>query len=263
MNLAVRLVLLLAALGALALGTRSAWRGERSAGVEGVRYTCPMHPEVAADAPDRCPFCGMRLVPRARGGLRPSSATAALDDEAMAIMGPTVFTREVRAAAWVESPGLLAAHLYGDELDANPEDLGGVFAPTAAPDRIVGVRRVSLPPAPWDGSTWVVHFRYDSVAAHFETGTVGWVQIAAKPRRALLVPDSAVLQSDQGAYVLATAPDGTVRPRPVTVGKVFSGRAIVTGGLGGGDRIAVANAFFLDAERRLLPPAEGASGPGP
>lgn len=29
-----------------------------------VRYTCPMHPEVQADKPGRCPKCGMKLVKR-------------------------------------------------------------------------------------------------------------------------------------------------------------------------------------------------------
>lgn len=28
----------------------------------GVRYTCPMHPEVVSDTPGRCPHCGMKLV---------------------------------------------------------------------------------------------------------------------------------------------------------------------------------------------------------
>jgi len=27
-------------------------------------YTCPMHPEVIADKPGRCPKCGMKLVPK-------------------------------------------------------------------------------------------------------------------------------------------------------------------------------------------------------
>jgi FtsP/CotA-like multicopper oxidase with cupredoxin domain len=26
-------------------------------------YTCPMHPDVVSDSPDRCPKCGMKLVP--------------------------------------------------------------------------------------------------------------------------------------------------------------------------------------------------------
>ena len=28
------------------------------------KYTCPMHPEVVADQPGRCPKCGMKLVPK-------------------------------------------------------------------------------------------------------------------------------------------------------------------------------------------------------
>jgi len=31
---------------------------------EGIRYTCPMHPEIDASKPGACPKCGMKLVPK-------------------------------------------------------------------------------------------------------------------------------------------------------------------------------------------------------
>ena len=37
----------------------------RSASVEGVLYTCPMHPEVRQVGPGNCPICGMALEPLA------------------------------------------------------------------------------------------------------------------------------------------------------------------------------------------------------
>jgi Cu+-exporting ATPase len=35
--------------------------------VEGVQYTCPMHPEIVRSAPGSCPICGMALEPRTVG----------------------------------------------------------------------------------------------------------------------------------------------------------------------------------------------------
>jgi hypothetical protein len=46
----------------------SAPPAERGAVDEGARpsgaYVCPMHPQATAEAPGRCPECGMALVPR-------------------------------------------------------------------------------------------------------------------------------------------------------------------------------------------------------
>ena len=38
-------------------------RADAAAGASGIRYTCPMHPEIVRDAPGSCPKCGMTLIP--------------------------------------------------------------------------------------------------------------------------------------------------------------------------------------------------------
>src|SRR5437763_16569996 len=37
-------------------------------------YTCTMHPSVHAEAPGKCPICGMELVPVQKGGASPSAS---------------------------------------------------------------------------------------------------------------------------------------------------------------------------------------------
>jgi streptogramin lyase len=60
-------------------GTRDAVRiapgqsgrpGQAPAEPETAGYTCPMHPEVRAAEPGKCPICDMTLVPAGNGGAR-------------------------------------------------------------------------------------------------------------------------------------------------------------------------------------------------
>jgi hypothetical protein len=65
------------------------------------------------------------------------------------------------------------------------------------------------------------------------------------------------LSSPQGAYVLVLLPDGrNVARRPVQIGRTHQAATAVLTGLSVDEPVVIANAFFLDAERRLRP--EGA-----
>ncbi|SPE31464.1 putative heavy metal efflux system protein [Burkholderiales bacterium] len=67
---ALLLVVLACAAGAVAIGARGKWltpRTQQGPSVEELAaieqgYVCPMHPEITADHPDKCPICGMDLV---------------------------------------------------------------------------------------------------------------------------------------------------------------------------------------------------------
>ena len=63
----------------------------------------------------------------------------------------------------------------------------------------------------------------------------------------LTVPASAVQQGPQGAYAYVIGSDSTVTVRPVTVGQISGGEALITKGLTAGEQVVV------DGQYRLLP----------
>jgi multidrug efflux pump subunit AcrA (membrane-fusion protein) len=93
---------------------------------------------------------------------------------------------------------------------------------------------------------------------------IGWLQLAARPRELLVVPESAVLYSGDGAYVLA-APEGgrTFTRRSIEIGRILDsghvadlagdhfGAIVVLSGLQERERVVAGDTFLLDAERRL------------
>jgi hypothetical protein len=64
-----------------------------------------------------------------------------------------------------------------------------------------------------------------------------------------------VLDGRNGPYVLVASDDGRIfTKRAVALGRVWSGLAVVVAGLGEGEPVLAARAFFVDAERRLVDP---------
>jgi Heavy metal binding domain len=219
------------------------------------RYTCPMHPQVARSRSGECPICGMALVRIDDASSRAGTAgTPAVEDapgHGRYIVRSVVFTDTVRTPAWVESPGRLVAHLYNDELEGVTPGEHGAFFPARSPAAAVDVRFDAEPPSGWDCCTSRIHMSFDAKGAGPRRGDAGWLRLPSRARHALLVPYSAVLQSAAGPYVLAVSPDtGSLEPRAIAVGKVFSGNAVVLSGLRERDAVAFDDLFFLEAERR-------------
>ena len=90
------------------------------------------------------------------------------------------------------------------------------------------------------------------------------MKLAPRARKTLVVPDSALLQSPTGPYVLTLASDRrAAAKRSVDIGRTLYGFTSIVGGLRDGERIAVMDTFFVDAERRLGAAASAADIPTP
>ena len=253
---AVRIGMLVIAAGAVvgAFAAGKGCGGRPPAVAPGAGYACPMHPEVTARSPGRCPICGMELAPTAARAQ--SAVVEAPHAPRFDVARRRVFAQELDAPAWVDADGLGTARVANDEMAEWAQGEAAVFVPARVPDEKVAVLPAADPPAPWDEGTSQVRFRAGPGATLPPAGTIGWVVRPARPREVLAVPSSAILESPRGPYVLAPPGEGREpEPRPVTIGKALFGVTTVVSGLREGERVVAGNAFFLDAERRLAEPA--------
>jgi hypothetical protein len=263
--IAGRLLLLLAAAAALAAAivlTRERDQNRAQTGLS-ASYLCPMHPEVVSPAPGDCPICGMALE-RASAAQKPPSADPGNSSRVVDVRRQVV-TQAVSAPAWLSAGGVVTAVLYKDDLVGCEGDEQALFFPYTAPAAGYSVRLSSRKAIAQrdDTSTVQVRFQMEEAPA-LSPPTVGWLQLVARPRELLVVPESAVLYSGDGAYVLAASEGGhTFTRRGIEIGRILDsghvadlagdhfGAIVVLSGLQEWERVVAGDAFFLDAERRL------------
>jgi hypothetical protein len=163
----------------------------------------------------------------------------------------------VRAPAWVEAADRLSALLYRDEVVGLRSRERGAFFRSLSPRASIAVELDDEEPKRWDASTVLVHFvlvrpkgeRGAKEPEEWRTGDVGFLELEPRPRELLFVPESAILRSSNGSYVLVAGTDETFARRPVELGRARKGHAVVVSGLSEADRVVVGNAFFFDARR--------------
>jgi hypothetical protein len=250
-----RLVLLFAALAAVAASFALTRKHDRAAVSSNAtaRYACPMHPEVTAPTASACPICRMAL--ERIGAAKPVAAPPVTD-----VAKQRVFTKPARAPGWVAPDRVVEAVFEKADLVGLAPDDGALFFRAAAPTTGIEVRLAPDAPVAWDASTAKARFLVGPSAGAIEPGESGWITVAPKERSLLVVPSSAVLQSPGGPYVLAAATElGPFVSRPVEVGKVLYGVAVVMSGLREGERVVAGDAFFWAAQQRLEGQAGGMS----
>jgi hypothetical protein len=192
------------------------------------------------------------------------------DGPALATPRYRTFQDAVRAPAWADAPSRFAVLLYRDELVGLKPGERAAFFRAAAPRMPVEVELDDTPSKLWDSSTAIVHFVLSSgkravagqaaPADACPVGAVGFVEIEPRARALLVIPESAILRSREGAYVLVASEGDSFVKRPVELGRARRAHAVVLSGLGETDRVVVRNAFFLDPGREQERDLEAVAG---
>lgn len=106
--------------------------------------------------------------------------------------------------------------------------------------------------------------------AEFPNPTTRWlpgqflkIRLLAGEQRAMLVPQGAVLQTDQARLVMTVGSDGKVVPKPVQTANWIGKDIVVTGGLAEGDSVIVDNLVKVRPGMTVQPHAQGAAPAAP
>jgi len=110
-----------------------------------------------------------------------------------------------------------------------------------------------------DQKTGAVQLRaeFPNPRAQWLPGQFMRVRILAGDQEAILVPQAAVLQTEQSRVVMTASPDNKVVPKPIQTANWVGNDIIVTGGLADGDRVIVDNLVKLRPGAPVAPHAPG------
>jgi membrane fusion protein, copper/silver efflux system len=163
------------------------------------------------------------------------------------VMGDTVlYTLADQSTVWV------VADVF--EFEAAGVRVGQPAALTLSylPGRVFhGKVSYILPQVDPNTRTLKVRIEFPNPGFALKPDMYGEVELKTGGGRRLVVPQSAVLQSGDGATVYLDLGDGRFEPRAVKTGAQAGGRIEILSGLKEGDRIVTSGNFLMDSESRL------------
>lgn len=115
-----------------------------------------------------------------------------------------------------------------------------------------------------DPTTHTVKVRseFENADGALKPDMFGDVVIEQPARQAVVVPDSAVLQTGTRSVVFVVKPDGTFEPREVSVGTKTDQVYEVRSGLAAGEKVVTQANFLIDSESRLKAALAQMNAPG-
>ena len=110
-----------------------------------------------------------------------------------------------------------------------------------------------------DAKTGAIELRaeFPNPRAQWLPGQFVKVHVLAGEQNAMLVPQNAVVQTDQGKLVMTASADNKVVPKPVQAGNWVGSDMVITSGLNEGDRVIVDNLVKLRPGAPVAPHAPG------
>ena len=109
--------------------------------------------------------------------------------------------------------------------------------------------------------TQALRAEFDNADGHLLPGQFVRIRLLTGERDGVfLVPQSAIMQTEQGALVMLADADNKVAPRPIQVAEWLGRNWAVTGGLQAGDRVIVDNLMKLRPGAPVAPKAPEAPG---
>ncbi|MCL2447925.1 MAG: efflux RND transporter periplasmic adaptor subunit [Polyangiaceae bacterium] len=128
----------------------------------------------------------------------------------------------------------------------------GRFVPAGRPGEALSASvDLVYPKLDAEARTTRVRMKIDNAGLALRPGQYGDVEFAARPRKAVVVPRDAVVDTGRAVYVFVDEGGGLLSPREVVLGRDLDDAFEVTAGVAAGDRVVSGATFLVDSESRL------------